>query len=390
MSDPQVLPDYRGGSIVNLMASIMAARGGNPGLYPTLDLLPPQELREARNVVLMVIDGLGHEHLKRASPGGALRRHLRGRITSVFPSTTAAAITTFLTGTAPQQHGLTGWFTYFRDLDRVVTVLPFLDRLTNAPLTEAGIDASQLYERPAVFTRMATRSYAVVPEHIANSPYNLHHCAGAMIRPYRSMGRFFSVLKELLHEGAGPAYIYAYWPELDHLAHEHGLSSRSVNAHLAQLEAGFEHFLDAVSGTGSAIIVCADHGIIDSPPSRLIEIDTHPDLARWLARPLCGERRAAFCYVRPEARTHFADYVAQRLDVCTRLVRGADLIEGEYLGIGPAHPQLTDRVGDYALLMRKDYTIKDWVAGEKRYRHIGTHGGLSDQEMYVPLVLIRT
>jgi hypothetical protein len=384
------LPDYRGGSIVNLMASIMAARGADPGIYPTLGLLPPQELRGVRNLVLFVIDGLGHAHLRQASPGGVLQRNLRGRITSVFPSTTASAITTFLTGTAPQQHGLTGWFTYFRGLDRVVTVLPFLDRLTNTSLTGQGIDARQVFDRPAVFAQMAARSYVVVPERIAHSPYNLHHCAGAVIRPYRSMGRFFSAVKAILREGEGPAYVYAYWPELDHLAHEHGLASRSVGAHLAQLEAAFEDFLAGISGTGSTIIVSADHGIIDSAPSRLIEMEDHPALAGWLARPLCGERRAAFCYVRPEAHARFEAYVAERLDTYTRLMRGADLIEGGYLGIGPAHPQLAERVGDYALLMRENYTIKDWVAGEKRYRHIGTHGGLSDQEMYVPLVFIRT
>jgi hypothetical protein len=384
------LPNYRGGSIVNLMASIMAARGVDQRIYPTLKLLPPQELREARKLVLFVIDGLGHAHLKQASPSGVLRRHLRGPITSVFPSTTASAITTFLTGTAPQQHGLTGWFTYFRGLDRVVTVLPFLDRVTNAPLTAEGIDARRLFDRPSAFTQMAARAYVVVPERIANSPYTLHHCAGAVIRPYRSMGRFFSAVKTILREGEGPAYIYAYWPELDHLAHEHGLASRSVSTHLAQLEAAFEGFLDAISGTRSAIIVSADHGIIDSGPSRLIEIEDHPELAGMLARPLCGERRAAFCYVHPEAHARFEAYVAKRLEAYTRLMRGADLIEGGYLGIGPAHPQLAERVGDYALLMREDYTIKDWVASEKRFHHIGTHGGLSPQEMYVPLVFIQT
>ncbi|MGH9893183.1 MAG: alkaline phosphatase family protein, partial [bacterium] len=87
------LPDYQGGGIVNLMASIVGAFGGDPGFYPPLDALDGARLRAHRNIVLFVIDGLGYEWLKRAGPGSALFRHTVGPITSVFPSTTASAIT---------------------------------------------------------------------------------------------------------------------------------------------------------------------------------------------------------------------------------------------------------------------------------------------------------
>ena len=49
-------PDYAGGSLVNLIASIVAARGGR-ALHPPLKNLRHETLREARNVVLLVIDG---------------------------------------------------------------------------------------------------------------------------------------------------------------------------------------------------------------------------------------------------------------------------------------------------------------------------------------------
>ena len=57
-------PDYRGGSIVNLMASIMAARGGSSA-YPALRLLPPDEIAGVTNLILLVIDGLGSDYLAR-------------------------------------------------------------------------------------------------------------------------------------------------------------------------------------------------------------------------------------------------------------------------------------------------------------------------------------
>ena len=91
------LPDYHGGSLVNLMSSIATALGGSSP-YPPLAALPPQAMAGARHLVLLVVDGLGFDYL--SSRDGALRSHLRGRLTSVFPSTTASAIPTFLTGLA--------------------------------------------------------------------------------------------------------------------------------------------------------------------------------------------------------------------------------------------------------------------------------------------------
>ena len=39
--------------------------------------------------------------------------------------------------------------------------------------------------------------------------------------------------------------------------------------------------------------------------------------------------------------------------------------------------------------MKENWTIKDWLPGEKRYRMLGVHGGTSADEMRVPLVAVR-
>ena len=131
-------PDYLGGSLVNLVASIVAARGGN-ALHPALKNLRHEELHAARNVVLLVIDGLGDNYLMRRGAGGALARARRAAITSVFPSTTAAAITTSYTGCTPLEHGLTGWFTYFGEAGCVAAALPFRSRGDMLPLAQRGV-----------------------------------------------------------------------------------------------------------------------------------------------------------------------------------------------------------------------------------------------------------
>ncbi|MEN8129866.1 MAG: alkaline phosphatase family protein [Pseudomonadota bacterium] len=381
------LPDYRSGSIVNLMASLTAARGGNLPLYPPLSALNPHALADSRNIVLIVIDGLGYDYLCRSRAAGALHRHLIGRLTSVFPSTTASAIPVFLTGLAPQQHALTGWFSYFKEIDRVITVLPLTERASGKHLVDLGIDAQLLFDHGSVFEVIATPSYAVVPEHIAFSTFNLIHCKGAAVRPYSSLSQFFSMVGQIIDSDIQSKYIYAYWPKLDHIAHDKGIGSRAVAAHFAELDAAFAKFLVDLEGSDSTVIVTADHGMIDSGPKQLIELDGHPKLAQTLARPLCGERRMAYCYVLPSKHQQFERYVQDQLGDYVTLYKSEELVEQGLFGLGQVHPRLRERIGDYALIMKENYIIKDWLPGERHYTHIGMHGGVSRQEMYVPLIV---
>src|SRR5215510_9157776 len=156
----RVLPDYGGGSLVNLMASVVEALGGARRHAP-LALLPPRELCDARNVVLAIFDGLGDNYLMRQGAGGELGRRRRGAITSVFPSTTASAITTSYTGAAPLEHGLTGWFTYFGEAGYVAAPLPFRTRGDQTPLREKGFAPERAFVTPTIFEAIPLRSIVV-------------------------------------------------------------------------------------------------------------------------------------------------------------------------------------------------------------------------------------
>ena len=114
----RVLPDYAGGSLLNLIASCAASRGA-VALHPGLYALPASEIADARNLVLLLIDGLGYNYLIGKGAGSFMASRLEGRMTSVFPSTTASAITTTFTGLAPAEHGLTGWFTWFAEANTI-------------------------------------------------------------------------------------------------------------------------------------------------------------------------------------------------------------------------------------------------------------------------------
>jgi hypothetical protein len=382
------LPDYRGGSIVNLMASIVSARGGGSDHTP-LRLLPSDELAEATNLLLLVVDGLGARYLQRVSPDGPIARNLRGVITSVFPPTTAAAITTFLTGDAPQQHAVPGWFTYFRELGCVMTVLPGQPRYGGVPYGNAKIDAGKLFGHQAIFDRVADRAIVVSPAHIARSDFNLAHLGRAELITFKTLPQMFAGALDALRSDRRRKLIYLYWPKLDSIGHEKGIESTAARAHLRLIEARLADFLAAAAGTDTIVLVTADHGQIDTVEADRIQLADHPALARTLLLPLCGEPRAAFCYVRPDKVETFEHYCRDQLGDRLDLWRSRDLIEKGLFGTGEPHPRLHERVGDYCLLARGNHVIQDSLPFEKPHTQIGVHGGLSDAELMVPLSLFR-
>src|SRR5215212_8356303 len=151
-------PDYAGGSLVNLVASVVAARGGEPLHEPLRDFsIRP----DATNLVLLIIDGLGDNYLQRNGAQSELGRRRRRSLTSVFPSTTASAITTSYTGRTPLEHGLTGWFTYFGQAGCVSAALPFRSRGDMALLSTRGVQPDEIYTSASLFSALPVKSIVV-------------------------------------------------------------------------------------------------------------------------------------------------------------------------------------------------------------------------------------
>jgi Type I phosphodiesterase / nucleotide pyrophosphatase len=169
-------PNYRGGSIVNLMTSIKQSFGSTDNDYPALELLPSEVLKRNEKTILLIIDGLGADLLEEFSAhsnaSDRLADRLRGRITSVYPPTTASAVTTFMSGQAPQQHALTGWFMNFREIGMTTAVLPFVARGGHGSLTEQGVEIGELVDCKSVSKELSVDSSMLLPAEIADSAYS--------------------------------------------------------------------------------------------------------------------------------------------------------------------------------------------------------------------------
>src|ERR1043165_7078235 len=365
--EARVLPAYGGGSLVNLVASLVEACGGPPR-HPAAALLEPRGLERARNVVLVLLDGLGDNYLMRQGKGGELARRRRGALTSVFPSTTASAITTSYTGCTPVEHGITGWYTYFGEAGYVAAPLPFRTRGDMLPLREKGFTPERAFTARPIFESMQARAIIVSSAEIIASEYNLYHCAAAERRAYDSLERKF---------------VYAYWPAYDATSHRYGSRSAEAAREFERIDAAFGDLLQRLSGTETTVVATADHGFIDVPLEAALELPA--SLAAMRRFPPCGERRVAYCHV------HDSDAFAQKardwLGERAEVKPSAQLVREGWFGPGEAHPRFAERVGDVALVMNGPYTVKDWIAGEPRHLHIGNHGGPTADEMVIPLIV---
>lgn len=383
-----VVPDYGAGGLFGLIRAIGEFLDGDAWRVPGGEGDSGDQGR-APVLVFILIDGLGDDFLRRVGEGGSLLEHRAGRLTSVFPSTTASAVTSVLTGLAPAAHGLTGWFVNDRRFGGVIAPLPMTRR---AGGRVRGLFAlPRLFPYRSIFQHRRRPCAFVLPQYLAFSPFSCRHGRGARIVPFRGLGAMMDAVACQANalRAAGGGYVHAYYPVFDALSHSYGCRSPQVTGEFGRIDDAFRSLLARLDGSGVEVVVSADHGFIDAPESRLVRLERHPEAQAMLAGPLFGERRAAFCDLKRGAEADFAAFVREELTGKAVLAPSDELIRGGLFGPGPAHRRLRERVGSHALLMEPGWTIRDRLPGERHHKMVGVHGGLSPLEMWVPLIHAR-
>ncbi|MHA1520256.1 MAG: alkaline phosphatase family protein [Promethearchaeota archaeon] len=408
MNLPEHLPDYEGASIVNLMSSIGEHFGiSNPYLPSTI--LPQNSLSLGDTIVLIVIDGMGYQYLTTHGKGSNFMRYNRGRMTSVFPTTTAAAMTSFYSGVAPLNHGIPAWYTYLKEYGAVSTILPMVVRGNRSSLLHNKLQAKDIFQFESFARNLKGSSYTLFPKQIHKSPFSSYAVDGSKELSYspKSPSKFFRRIRKLLRSipsvyssssiassssissRSSSKYIMGYWSGFDTIAHLHGIESEATHEHFQKIDQAFGEFVDHVRGRHSnvKIIVTADHGLIDSTKDQVIWLKDHPDLKRMMTLPFSGEARVPFFYVRAHEKSAFEKYMDTHFSDHGELYSIVDLKKQNFFGLGKEHPQFWDRIGDYILLLKDNFLFKDQLLGEKKEALIGNHGGLSRDELYVPLII---
>ncbi|MGQ0848097.1 MAG: alkaline phosphatase family protein [Actinomycetota bacterium] len=357
---------HSGGGLLNLVAELESRLTGSApadGLNPHL----AREIPRASTVVLVLIDGLGDAQLAHPA-AAAIRADRRASLEAPFPTTTTVSLSTVATGMAPVTHGVIAHLLWLEGIGRVVNTLKWVD-LTGTPVaypTEDLLPAPNLWER---LSAAGIEPVTVQPAGFASTPLT-----AALYRSCRFVGAETAddFVTRTLAETSWPGrFIFTYLPPVDFAAHVYGMGSPEYAESLRQVTSIWAALADRLP-SDVVMVGTADHGMVTVPETAKLLI--RDDLYRPLE--FFGDPRAVM--VRGSAR------LTQRLADET----GAELIDPDrfttWLGPGPFHPRLRNRLPDFVLLAPPESVILP-PGFDKRL--VGYHGGMSDNERAIPLLV---
>ncbi|MBN2228336.1 MAG: alkaline phosphatase family protein [Candidatus Thorarchaeota archaeon] len=377
-----VKPDYSN-SIVNLMSSIVQSSGVNSP-YSPLEILPPNDLEDIDNILLIAIDGLGYNYLKKTGSQTFMKHHLKDSITSVFPPSTGSAMSSIYIGLAPQQHTLVGWWVYLREYGIVSRILPFSNVVD---YNVFGTNIAHVIDTNPLPPSMNRDNHIFLRKQIVDSTFTRHVVQSANRVGYTDIDDFFQSIKRTISTPTSNQYLLAYWPQLDEINHLLGPSCHEASEHLVEIDSRLQMLVEDLKGTNTKIIITSDHGFNDVPKENQILTQDYPEFTDSLILPLCGDTRSAFCYIRPKRTHEFEKYVERNLsDICDLFV-SEDLIAQHWFGQHTMNPKLPSRVGDYTLICKENFAIINSYPGIETPNLLGHHGGSSSDEMLVPLIV---
>lgn len=337
------------------------------------------DLRAVRSVVLVVVDGLGAPALRahaghaRTLSSAMAKKDVAG---SVFPTTTAAALTSLLTGVAPGTHGLVGYRVRDPESDELVNLLSGW---------EAGrIDPVQWQSSPTLFEQAAAAGHPVfavgIPAY-AGSGFSGATLRGAEFRSARGAAERVELAWELAdaHDGA---LVYCYLPEVDKAGHRHGVDSTEWVAALEDVDAALSRRVP----DGVGVLVTADHGMIDVPHHRQLVLDAAGGWHDGI-RHIGGEPRMLHVYAETDAdQAGLLARWRRDLEGAADVVSRSEAIDAGLFG--PVESDaVRERIGDLLVIARGNVALYDAEADDQRGRGmVGQHGALTPEEWRVPFI----
>jgi predicted AlkP superfamily pyrophosphatase or phosphodiesterase len=378
-----VKPDYNN-SILNLINTIIYLGNGQPK-YDIFD--DYKKFKDKKNIVLFVIDGLGYHYIKEHAQNSFLAKYLDRKVTSVFPSTTASAITTYVSGLPPEKHGLTGWFMYLKEIGAASLALPFSPRYDWGTYAKYDINITDVYDFPNITSQINRESYAIVVDYLKDSDYTSYFCGSAEKFGYNNLNEYFLQTLNAINNSDNSKFVYSYWSVFDKKCHQLGTNHPEVHAHFQEIDTQFETFINNMP-EDTICFISADHGLLNCKKESQLHINDFPDIKETLLLPLCGEPRNPYCYINFNEVDKFKSLVSSQLGHACEIVPANDMISQQFFGTGSPEKKFMQRIGHFNLLMKEDYALFDNVLGETPAEFVGLHGGTTKEEMEVPIFVI--
>lgn len=394
-------------TLLNVPSTFLRLLGAEP-LKETLPISYYKNALGAEKVLFFLLDGFGHNLYQTVALNHfffkkVAEKGLYHPIATVFPSTTATAISTINSGLSPLEHGLPEWFIYFRELDAILESLPFkpifekdLDSVKNAP-AEILFDQTTIYEYLA---KVGVSSYVVMPEPLDKSFYNIQANRGATVLSYSAYSNLMVVLKKLLKEKKGKVYIYVYIASIDTAEHVFGPWSNETETEISLLsnllENEFIKKLDKDISSKIALFISSDHGQVSTNPEKTFYLNTITGFDELLeqspnGKPIfpTGNVRDVFLHIKSEKVNKAIILLKSSLPDDTKILKIEDCIKQDFFGNGKKHPEFISRVGNLLILPGGEDTVWYRYSPTRDYQFLGNHGGLSEDEMLIPFVSVK-
>ena len=397
-------PCYDGLSILNLPASMCRWLGASELSHPPLDLPELDGLVEGtRQIVVALIDAVSYERFRRwismqsSELDPAADHSLLAPLTSVVPSTTSAVLTTLWTGSSPAEHGVIGYELFLKEYGLVanmITHAPMSFEGSTGLLYKAGFQPDSALPVPTLGPRLESagiEAHAFLHYAISRSGLSRMHYAGVEMHTFGGAPDLWISVRELAERRLErPRLIWVYYGDVDGLSHRYGPDSEQAEAEFTSfinaLLDNFVRHLSLETRRQTLLLLLTDHGQINTQVDPNFELRNHPSLVHRLHMLPTGENRLAYLYPRPGQVKGIIEYFGQTWPQSFSLMASGQALRAGLFGPGNPAKVTPERLGDLIAISHGDAYL--WWSSKTNLL-LGRHGGLSAEEMIVPLMGIR-
>ena len=341
--------------------------------------------KQYKNVIFMILDGLGEHNLNKISPNGYLKKNQIDLVTSVYPSTTTAALTTYYSGKPPIETAWIAWSQYFKEYGRALDMFSHNESYLRESLNKPLIDVFKtVVNYEPIFYQIEkaspdVKAYEIEPEYAERRA----------LRSIKANNIDELILNvEDLLKIPDRKVIFAYSDNPDGLFHKYGTTSDEAKEFVLSAEKKIQEMCEKFD-EDTLLIISADHGHKDIEKSYTL-LD-YPEIQECLIMPATLESRVLTFWVKEDMRDVFEERFNKVFENEFWLMTKEDFLDKyHFLGYGDKHYKIDDFIGNYMALSVAGSMIRlETFLAEGKPVKKSTHCGLSKDEMEVPIFIMK-
>jgi predicted AlkP superfamily pyrophosphatase or phosphodiesterase len=380
-------------SLLGLSNAIIAKFGVVPKHEPLpIEMLGPK-FKDAKRVVLILIDAMGYDVASKLCDDVDFRYIKKPqKISTVFPSTTVNVLTTLATASSPIEHGMLGYILYLKEFGTLANMIEFTPiGMERDFLIPRGADPLKFVDAKTIYQSLknyGANPLVIIPNAFKESGLSKIHSQGSTVQGFFGIVDMMVKLRKNI-ESKDFSYIYAYWPMVDTMGHTYGPNSEEYYEESKNVLKMFEELVyDRLSPAlrdETVFILTADHGQIQTSWQHEYKISFEDEFTSTLEIMPTGEPRVMYLYTKDCERTIEEGKKIFGNDV--NFYKSIELASSGAFGPGQLNPKSLLRIGDLVAIPEGDHSFVVKYTGNE-HRMKGKHGGISNEEMHVPLFVI--